>query len=271
MGGVDLISNKFLTINSVKCGRFVIPFSQLNQRLCHFVRSIIIEKEDVEWGGFLGRTGSSTLVRLYGTNYVCITKHELKDGRALDEVRIASGFGGKLENITFDSAVFAEGDWSEEEEFCDILLLHAHKQSLNENPDYVHFIPVRAFNRKKIFASLIVACPFYENNFEVDFESGETKGFHQTTVVRDCVWDENYKSNAKYVESFYFSQKKEFPEDGMSGGAVFSIVEESDGLEVFLHGIIVRASSGKLKVVSVDFLLNLKEDVIHKQARREVR
>lgn len=258
-----MISNNFLTLNSVKCGNFVIPFASLNQRLCHFVRSIIIEKENLEWAEFLGRTGSSTLVRIYGTNYICLARHELKDGRALEEVRISSGFDQKLENITFDSAIFPEGDWSKDEEFKDIMLLRAHRQSLDANPDYVHFFPVRSFDRDEIFASLIVACPFYTNNFEICNESGKTKSFHETTVVRDCVWDTDFRSNAKFVESFNYSQSEKFPEDGMSGGAVFSIVEKSEGLEVFLHGIIVRASSGKLKVVSSDFLLNLREKSIH--------
>ena len=258
-----MVLNEFLTINSVKCGKVIIPFASLNSHLCQFVRSIVVEQNDPRWAGYIGRSGSSTLVRIFGTNYICLAKHELGIEQGLDKVRISTGSDDKLDNITFDSVISPAGRWSEDEEFSDIMLLHAHEQSPENNPNYVYFFPVNVFDRQKIFASLIVACPFYDNNFDVDNETGETKCFHETTVVRDCYWEQNYKTNAKYVESFTYNANAGFPENGMSGGAVFSIVETGQGLEVYLHGIIVRASSGKLKVVNSNFLLNLQDDFIH--------
>jgi len=254
-----LLKNDFITRNFVMCGNLVVPFSSLNERLCQFVRAIIVEQNDKKWAGYLGRTGSSTLIRIGGVNYICLTKHELKGDISLDEIRIVSGVQGRIDNITFDSAIYPAGPWSESEEFSDIVLLHANRQNLNDNSDYVHFFPLKKFERRLIFASLIVACPFFDNNFEVDEISGETSRFHQTTVVRDCFWDPNYKSYAKYVENFNYNVSEDFPENGMSGGSVFSIIQKSDGLEVVLHGIIVRASNGKLKIVSSDFFFNLIE------------
>ena len=250
--------SKFLTINTVKVRSVIIPFSSLNDHLCNFVRSVIVERSNPEFACFLGRTGSSTLARINGTNYICITKHELKLTGGLGEIRIAAGFGGVARNITFDQAIFADGPWAEHEEFADILLLRAHKQELLQNPDFPYFIPVRAFDRDKVFASFIVACPFYDDNIEVDPMTGETTGFHQKSVVRDCEWDKTYRGYARFVEKFTYTPKAEFTENGMSGGAVFSIVETPSGLEVFLHGIITMAGNGSLYVVSSAFLLNLK-------------
>ena len=259
-----MLGNKFLTVNSVKCGELILPFSSLNDRLCNFVRSVVLEADDPIISGSLGRTGSSTLVRLANRNYICLTKHELKDSE-LSHVRIVSGFGGKLENVTFDSCIYPSGDWAKDEEFSDILLLHAHKQSSDSNCDYIHFFPVRKFSREKIFASLIVACPFYPNNFAIDYETGVTTHYHQTTVVRDCTWDDEFSSHAKYLERFNYIPKEKYPENGMSGGAVFSIVDIDGNLEVFLHGIIVRAGNGKLSVVSADFLLSFRDESVRKQ------
>lgn len=239
----------------------MLPFSSLNKRLCDFVRSIVLEGDDPVTSGFLGRTGSSTLVRIAGKNYICLTEHELKTSE-LSHVRIVSGLDGKLDNITFDSCIVPRGKWTKGEEFSDLILLHANKQSRDSNPDYIHFFPIKKFDRSKIFASLIVACPFYNNNFKMDDITGETLHYHQTTVVRDCVWDSDFTSYAKHVERFHYTPKEEYPENGMSGGAVFSIVEEYGDLEVFLHGIIVRAGSGKLTVVSSDFFFNFKEEFI---------
>ena len=256
------ISNEFLTVNSVKVGSIIIPFSSLNAHLGNFVRSVLIEHDDPYSGGILGRSGSSTLIQVFGKRYICLTKHELKN-MDLSNVRVVSNNETALENITFNNSVFPVGAWSEEEEFKDIILLETEHQTPEKLRDYNYFMPIKPFDRKQIFASLIVACPIYDDSFEVDYENSETRGFHETTVVRDCVWDAQYKGHAKFVEQFTFDRKSIYPENGMSGGAVFSIVDSNGDLEVFLHGIITRAGGiGRLTVVNCDFLLNVKHSRI---------
>ncbi len=238
--------------NAIKIGSLYFKSHDLEAHIARSVRLVILEDQTTPT--YLGRSGSSTLVRFGDRLFVITTRHELGlsggsnfDARALDAVRIASPEDGVLKNIPTDAAHHETSHTAEE--FHDLLFLSVFKgweQWNAQRPDFFTLEPYFSGHRH---ASFFLGHPTVEGVMMYDPPAVNLK-----TAIKDCALDASFVSAAEHLRCYRYNPPA-YHVDGLSGGAVFSLVGERHDWRVVLDGIIVRAGAGRLYAVDADYLL----------------
>lgn len=252
--------------NTVKVGSLYLKPESVNETITHCCRMVLRESGDLTLP--LWRSGSATLVRYAGINYVIMTRHQLLIQKGMEPpedivttIRVSSGLD-QLKNIPIQKCLYETSN--PEEEYHDILIFEVASTWKNQEIDAPYFFPLGPFKKTKRITSLVVGYPSigdvmedYHDNFYSKGESKENaeKGkIHLKRMIGDCVMDERFKSNAEYFRR-YIQNKSRPHMDGFSGGAIFSLIGEISNMEIVLDGIILRANEQYVHIVDVDYLM----------------
>jgi len=238
--------------NAIKIGSLYFKSRDLESHLARSVRLIVLE--DPSMPTYLGRSGSSTLIRYRDRLLVVTTRHELgigsgrePDRSALDAVRVASPEDGILKNIPTNAAHHETSNPTEE--FHDLLFLSVYRgwdQWSAQRPDFFQLEP---FANEQRHASFFLGHPTVDGVMAYDPPAVNLK-----TAIKDCSFEPTFHSAADYLRSYSY-EPADYHVDGLSGGAVFSLVGERKNWRVVLDGIIVRAGAGHLYVIDADYLI----------------
>ncbi len=237
-------------INSVRFGSLILPTSGLTDYLCNTVRAVFYEAEFTK---FLGYGGSATLLNFDGLEIIALTRHQASLNRygtpnsdIIGSIRISRLENGILKNIPFNEIVFANSKSGKEPE--DIICLKAIKMQ-KESPYYFKIYDVNKF---KYLTSVMVGYPTMPDI--MDYDKQHAKVY---PAIKDCRKKESGRLKLEGVASYTYVDNGKFPIDGFSGGAVFSLVEANNGLEIVFEGIIVRAGNGIVHIVKREILRNI--------------
>jgi hypothetical protein len=117
-----------------------------------------------------------------------------------------------------------------------------------------YFFPVQKFTYENRHASFFIGCPT-----SAGFIDYEPTRLHIVTRFSDCSFDPSFQTTNKHFQRFaYDTVGKDGTSrevDGLSGGAVYSLVGETGHWEIVLDGIIVRAGNGHLHIIDSDYLI----------------
>lgn len=234
--------------NAIKVGNLFLLPRNIESFVSNSVRLLTFEHN-----GVVGFGGSCTLFKFRGRKFVATTRHQLgiKTGQALlvddlDAVRVTADNNGMLANILVDRCIFEKAN--PDQEYHDLVILQVAPDAIQTVAEQNSFLPVLEIKNCHYFSSFCVGYPTFANS--MDYEKNHLK---IVSSVQSCRRDQKFSSYSDYVLRF-LSDDSNFGFDGFSGGAVFSLLKTSDGYEIALDAIILRAGHGKIYAVSSDFL-----------------
>ncbi|MFZ5617304.1 MAG: hypothetical protein ACOZAA_08290 [Pseudomonadota bacterium] len=237
--------------NSVKVRQLFVKAGSIGEAAAVSVRMIALEDE-----GIIGRSGSCTLIKAGCKRFVVATRHSLQIPRNLPitsemvrHVRFSTQKNGYIKNIVTDAVTFERVN--PDEEFHDLLLFHVADDSDQDVDDGYAFYPLTDFKDRLRKASMMIGHPTVEGVMNYDPNHIRLK-----TYVGDCKFDPDYQSSAQHLTRFLYEEKT-LHVDGLSGGAVFSLVGEMGSWELALDGVIVRGGNGGLYVIDRRFLIEM--------------
>src|SRR5262245_37849697 len=133
------------SLNVVKVGQLYLKPSSIYPTITQCCRMVLHEAEDRTLP--LWRSGSATLIKHGGRNYVVMTRHQLGIPRGsvlpkdvLETIRVSSGIGGKLENIPLRRCVYETANF--DQEYHDLLVFEAAPEWDNKTADTPYFFPL---------------------------------------------------------------------------------------------------------------------------------
>ena len=254
--------------NAIKVGRFYVKPPQFDETITRTCRRVFLEA-DVP-GLQLGRSGTSTLLRFGGKNFVVATRHQLgirsgeRPSKAIVEsVRIARG-GSLLSNIPIGRCVY-EIDQPNEESH-DLLAFKVGDNWAGMAEDLPYFFPVEPLSEEDRRAS------FYVGNPTLDIVMGpytETFGTEAQAPINirrsigSCQLDTTFRTHSRHFLR-YLNTSSRTEMDGYSGGAVFSLVGEVGYHRTVLDGIIVRGGVEFIYVVDADYLVTMLSETANR-------
>lgn len=245
--------------NCIKMGNIWIPPSAFEQFIGSSVRLVVNEvPNNPDMLGYLGLGGSATLIRNGKTPFICMTSHQLTEELPLDEavesVRIGSINSGVLDNITFNQMVSVRE--RNGEELDDIIFLRPNPEDELYASEYPHYFPLQRLTGKHTKARFVYVGYPFEFSKNLYDEAGKSTSIEAVTVLKDCELNKDFKSDLQHFNHFtYEDDGSEL--NGISGGAVFGLLKNTDGFEGFLCGVITRAGSGNIYTISANHLLNV--------------
>ncbi|WMT86577.1 hypothetical protein NO932_17010 [Pelagibacterium sp. 26DY04] len=209
----------------------------------------------------MGRGGSATLFKHQNKRYCALTRHQITtaDGDPisqsnLETVRVHATRNDGLTNIPLQSCLYEIAN--PEEEFHDILIFEVFSK-WNASSDAPYFAELREFasvERPASFAVGYPAIPSVMKEYHDSFLSGSIGAIHLKRAIFDCRIKGDFKTNARNLKLYQYQPLNRIV-DGMSGGAVFSLIGDLGSFEIVLDGIIVRGGSGHLYVVDSSYLV----------------
>jgi hypothetical protein len=250
--------------NAIKVGRLYHKPGSVYDTLTRCCRMVFHEADDPSLP--LGRAGSATLIRFCNTNYVIMTRHELRirfGGKPprdiLETVRISSG-KGQLTNIPIQRCKYEFSNL--DQEYHDILVFQAADAWDTQSTDAPYFSPLAPFSRADRAKSFMVGYPTVDgvmDEYLENFTPNSAGTIHIKRSIGDCDIDSGFASNARYFKRYLHSHPQRVV-DSYSGGAVFSLIGQLENLEIVLDGIIVRGGSQHIYIVDVDYLVKAIAD-----------
>ena len=234
--------------NSIKVGDIYLPPKNIEAFVSRSVRLLTFEVDQC-----VSFFGSCTLFQWKGQKFAVATRHQLEIPRGfefseenLKYVRIAATENGMLANVLVDACTFEKAN--PDQEFHDLVIFHVAADNVQTTAQPFSYFPIFEIRKYKYFFSFCVGYPTFQNSMDYD-----TKHLKAVCAIMNCKLDQEYRSSADYFER-YIGNDVDFDFDGFSGGAVFSLLQNSNGYEIGLSGIIVRAGRGQVYIVSSDFL-----------------
>ena len=249
---MELISD-LPNLSSIKIGAlFFKPKNGIEKRVARSIRPVTVEYPDLT--EHLGLSGSCCLIAFRDKYFVACTRHQLSIkpeqnlvGASLDYVRFVSYVDSEaLRNIPVDGVIFVTDN--QNEEFRDVLLFKVAKGWPDFEKEKSSFFPIENFITGPRLASWIVGIPLSENQMVYD-----PNHYKALTLMLGCTFDGDFKSNAKHYSHYTFDDGQ-LDLNGFSGGAVFSLVQDSNEFEIVFDGIVTRAGSGNAYAVNSTFL-----------------
>jgi hypothetical protein len=220
------------------------------------VRPVLFQtKELPEYPGILG---SCTMLALNNRFFIACTRHQLsiehgKEDRiesSASPLFVSHTNSGCLANIPVEKCFFSTS--STEEEHADILLFETSIARATEALELCRFFPLSTFWTGPRLHSLAIGCP-------TESRSLEYEPFRVVFITEaiTCNIDQSFNSACKFVKRFEFYQFLDRNLDGISGGAVFSAIQTSTGIQHIFDGVITRAANGSIYVVDSSFIYGL--------------
>lgn len=182
-----------------------------------------------------------------------MTRHQLHIGRGvviseenLSLIRVSASEDGQLKNIYTDKCLFDTS--STDEEFHDLIALRAVAGDQPNIRDAHKFFPLESFSNFTRRNSFVVGYPTFAN--AMDYDASHLKS--QRAII-GCTIDPSFKSHASLFKKARLDTDK-YALDGLSGGAVFSLVEVPSGYAMMMEGIILRGSGTEIYFVESAYL-----------------
>lgn len=251
-------------MNAIKVGQLFLKPREIEALVAKSCRMLLFESDDKSLP--LGCGGSTTLIRYKGEKLVAATRHQVHivAGRSLpagslDAMRVVSASEDMLSNIPLRSVRFETSH--PDEEFHDVLMFEAADEWSNQNRDRPHFFELALYSNRQRRKSFVTGYPRLDvvmSEYLNDFDPARPGTIHMKQALWDCILDPDFKSNARHYRSYKLSHEHETV-DGLSGGAVFSLVGELDDLEIVLDGIVVRAGKDRVQIVDANYLIQMLE------------
>jgi hypothetical protein len=242
------------SLNAIKIGNlFFKPRNGIEELIAKAVRLVTLEAQGMP--EYLGKSGSCTLICKGERSYVVCTRHQLgiKSGsipdRSILETTRFVGFQNSdfLSNVPTNSCLFVTDN--EEEDLHDILLFRAAKESPSYEKEKFNFFPVANSINSKRHASWMVGYPTDQNTITY-----EPQQLSVVCQILSCNFDTSFNSNASHLKRYSYDRKYSVV-DGFSGGAIFSLVGDTQEFEIVLDGIILRAGNGSVHSIDASFLV----------------
>jgi hypothetical protein len=247
----------YLDLAAIKLGRlFLRPRRRVETVLADYIGPLTME-----FNGHVGLVGSYIRVANNGERFAVCTAHQV--GRKIDNgssleayesLRFNNFLSDKeLVNLPIDSLLHSIGPT--EEDSSDVLAFHVCESipqcKRNAAGRYFELVNNTAQFR---LASWAIGFPFSSN--KIDYEP-LTAAF--TTKMIECSFDKKFSSNATHLMRFKLPREFEQDLNGMSGGAVFSLVRTQaiGQYEFVLDGVIVRGGNGSVYVIETSFIKRL--------------
>lgn len=217
-----------------------------------------------EGSSAFGFAGSCTLISYRRKAFVVATRHQVllpdqdPSSPTFDALRFVSDDGEHMTNILVDECHFEEANPGEE--YHELLFFSVQQTWLQSSRDRPYFIPVEGFYDGPRRASLVYGHPLSRTRFA--YEPYHT---HIAKAVTDVTLDVDFRSHAEHMRLYRYGSS-DYEVNGFSGGAVYSLVEDS-GFSMVLDGIVVRGGNGHLYIVDSDYLVRAFESFVA-QGRR---
>lgn len=261
MGGGNILLLKDIPLkNKIKCGKFYFPSNEADLICAKSVRKLVTKAVDLD--EFLGEAGSVTLVEVNGKKLAFFTLHQLNltnkfiDRELLENVLIPSLSTGEFRNIPMNSLHHCLDE--NDEEYLDIIALEADDSFDVVKKESCYFYPLQNYGNKKVHQYFYVGYPILEDNIQLNSYGGTTE-IRNRGSIRSCYFDPNFQSAAKHFQRFTLDPS-DYPMNGISGGAVFALIENSmNDFEVVLKGIITRANENFLHIIDSEFISLMAE------------
>lgn len=220
------------------------------------VRPVLLQ--DASLPDLPGILGSCTMLAFDKRLFIACTRHQIgvRFGQE-DQIKMSASplfvshtSSGILENIPVTKCLFSTA--SHEEEHADVLLFETTTAMAKQTSELRHFYPLSTFWKGERLHSLAIGCPSAKRILEY-----EPLRVEFVTEAFACSFDQSFKSASQFVRRFEFAQLPSRNLDGFSGGAVFSAVKTSTGIQHIFDGIITRAGEGSIYVVDSGFVFGL--------------
>ncbi len=229
--------------------------SDIERTIAQSVRPVNLEY--VGLTEYIGIKGSCTLLRSGKECFVACSRHQLKiprgvqfDFSVLEHVRFASFVDDQhLTNVPVDNLLYVTNN--PDEEFHDVLLFHVSSNWRDLHQERRHFFPIKKFVLCPREISWAVGYPTQHNRFTY-----EPQKLEAVSQMIQCAFDGEHRTAVKNFKR-YSIMNKHLELDGLSGGAVFSLVGELENFEIVFDGLIVRAGNGNAYVIDSSFLLQM--------------
>ena len=236
--------------SNIKAGRWFLPPAAINEFCAKSVRMILMESR--EHPDYLGRSGSCTLLNIKGRRVVAATVHSiasqyLRFVDAVHAIRFHSTNDGVLTNLPVDHLRQVTSNF--EEEYADIAIFDLAESHLPNSKDRPAFFPCIGFDPRYRIATNVYGYPMYD-----DVMKYEPLQVDMIQCVLGADFDTEYKSRALHFRR-YITRNPIPIADGLSGGAVFSLVGNFGNYEMVFDGVIVRAGGNYVYVVDADFIV----------------
>lgn len=202
---------------------------------------------DEDGTGYYSRTGTATLLRYKKRQFVVTAKHCL-EGFNPNQVRIFAG-SNPTHNTALKSQVFVTNQ--PEEEIDDVIVFEVDDASTTDaNVNFFNLIT--GTSTRERLTSFIVAYPRREN--DMNYDEPHIKGH---CLVHPCGVNAMFSTDIKHYKQGIFSSPLKNHPDGISGGAVFSIVGQLGSFEVEYEGMIVRAGRKHVHFIEKEFVFTM--------------
>jgi len=228
---------------AVNCCGLLVPCRALPSVLARSVRPLVFENDD-EYR--YSMRGSCTLVRSDRAHVAVFTEHQ-RQGQAPAQIRIVSGFSG---GNCLTAETYPEVDPRDGEEYEDLrgLKIAVTPHSREELAD---FYPLPNAELPPVQGSrMLIAIGLPAADSGVDYDPMNVRG---GTIAMPC----SYLEVSTHVRGFHSVQTKfvpgyeNWPVDGMSGGAVFSIDGIPANYSSNLRGIVLRGGADRLHYIDI--------------------
>jgi len=256
----SVLLNEYPGYNAIKVGRLFLKPADLYETLTLSCRMTFHEAADHSLP--VGRSGSATLISFKGKKFVVTTRHqfELEPGAQLSDdilntIRIGTG-SETLSNIPVDSCIFETSNL--DEEYHDIIVFCVSEGWKDAFADAPYFFPLSGFSQSVRRLSFFVGYPSLSGVMDSYLEGfgGDGGSIDIKRCIGDCTLANSVVRTPRYFRTYNLNKDLETA-DGLSGGAVFSLIGEIGDYEIMFDGIIVRGGRNHIHIVDADFLVSM--------------
>jgi hypothetical protein len=196
---------------------------------------------------YIGFSGSCSLLKTHGCLFVSCTRHQLgvkaaeQPGKELLEaVRVPQNYNRiQLKNIPLGMCYFETSSKDEEYHDCLVFAVDKSWESIARESPYFFDLSPNVTSDKR-HASWAIGCSNSRTKMQY-----EPSHLHVVTMGIGCIKDNHYQSNAQFSSRYQYKDEGQNL-DGISGGAIFSLIGETGHWEIVFEGLILRAGKGSI-------------------------
>jgi hypothetical protein len=226
---------------AVSCRGLFVPTRALPPVLARSVRPLVFENFS-EYR--FSMRGSCTLIRCNQIHLVIFTEHQRQDASPA-QIRVVSGFegGNCLVCETFLEVKKLEGEEYEDLRGLKIATARHSPEELKDFFPLSHAPPIES-------SRILIAVGLPSKHSGVDYDPTNVRG---ATITIPC----SYEGLSTHVRGFHRVRMKtlpgheNYPVDGLSGGAMFSVDGTPGNYQANIRGIILRGGRGLLHYVDI--------------------
>lgn len=252
--------------SAIKFGKLFYKPNSINSIISKTCRLVLLEADDLSLP--LGRTGTCTLVKYRDNHYVIMTRHELDwnvgvspNREMLDTIRPTElDSKTNFSSIPLDQCYFESSN--PDLEYHDLVFFKVQKHWEGLKREAQCFSPVVEFSKNIRLKSWIIGCPILPIVMD-GYWNAHSKGKIEVIKIKTSIGYCTFSSDSRkgnYLRE-YTNLDKNMEMNGMSGGAIYSLVQNEYGYQIVLDGITVRAGNGNAYIVDSDYILMMLQKI----------